>query len=266
MAEIDEDQGSTIGERLRQAREAKGVSLDEVAAQTRIPVRHLQHIETGDWEALPAITYSIGFVRSYGNAVGLDGSALGAELRQQLGGARRPAGPTPEYYEPADPARVPPRWLAITAALIGALLVIGYLVFRSGVDDGEQTVAAQEQPAPQPGPGPAQPAPQPPQNLAGQPVSLTAVGPVWLRISDGGRTIIERTLPAGETMQVPAGAQNPVLRVGAPEALRVTVGQTAIPQLGPSGQPVGNVSLKAEDLAARAQGGGSPQPGQPPAQ
>jgi transcriptional regulator with XRE-family HTH domain len=266
MAEMDLDQDLPIGERLRAARETKGLSLDEVAGQTRIPVRHLQHIESGDWDALPAATYSVGFVRSYGNAVGLDGAALGAELRQQLGGARR-AGPVSEYYEPADPARVPPKWLAITAALIAAALIVGYLVFRSGVDDGGETVAAEPQSrVAQPVPRPAQPALQP-QNLAGQPVVLTAVGPVWLRISEqGGRTIVERTLAAGETLQVPAGVERPVLRVGAPESLRITVGQTAIPQLGPGGQPIGNVSLRPEDLAARAQGGGLPQPAQPPAQ
>jgi cytoskeleton protein RodZ len=266
---MDEDRVDTedlpIGERLRLAREAKGVSLDEVASQTRIPVRHLQHIENGQWEALPAITYSIGFVRSYGNAVGLDGPALGGELRQQIGGARR-AGPTPEYYEPADPARVPPRWLAITAAVIAVLLIGGYLLFRSGLDDGspaQQAKAPSDQTAP--AQQPQSQAPAQPQSAAGQPVVLTAQGPVWLRVSDGGRTIMERTMAAGETYQVPADAQQPTLRVGAPEALRITVGQTAIPPVGPSGRPIGNVSLRAEDLAARAQGGAPPQPGQPPA-
>ena len=264
MAEMDQANDPPIGERLRQAREAKGVSLDEVASQTRIPVRHLQHIEQGEWDALPAATYSVGFVRSYGNAVGLDGAALGAELRLQLGGARARTGTISEYYEPADPARVPPKWLAITAGLIAALLIVGYLVFRSGVDDGRETSAAAEQKAP--APPPAQPTPQP-QNLAGQPVVLTAIGPVWLRITEagGGGVIVERTLAAGETLQVPATAQNPVLRVGAPESLRITVGQTVIPQLGPAGQPIGNVSLRAEELAARAQSG-SPQQAQPPAQ
>jgi transcriptional regulator with XRE-family HTH domain len=265
MAEMDQDPDVSIGERLRVAREAKGVSLDELANQTRIPVRHLQHIESGDWDALPATTYSVGFVRSYGNAVGLDGSALGVELRQQLGGGVRQAGPVPAYYEPADPARVPPKWLAITAAAIAVLLLVGYLLWRSGIDETPQP-APQEQatPAPQ-GQGPAQPAAQQP-NLAGQPVVLTAIGAVWLRVSDAaGGTVAERTLAAGETFQVPANVERPMLRVGAPEALRVTVGQTVIPQLGPSGQPIGNVSLRAEDLAARAQGG-SPQPAQPPAQ
>lgn len=264
MAEMDQEQDLPIGERLRLAREAKGVSLDELAGQTRIPVRHLQHIEQGAWDALPAATYSVGFVRSYGNAVGLDGAALGAELRQQLGGARR-AALVSEYYEPADPARVPPKWLAITAAVIAVLLVLGYLVFRSGVDDNGNAVAHEEQKgAPQAAPR-TTPAPQP-QNLAGQPVVLTATAPVWLRITQsGGAVVVERTMAAGEAYQLPSGLDRPMLRVGAPEALRVTVGQTAIPQLGPSGQPIGNVSLLAEELAARAQSGAPAQPTPPPA-
>jgi cytoskeletal protein RodZ len=267
MAEMDQDQGLPIGERLRIAREAKGLSLDEVASQTRIPVRHLQHIESGDWEALPATTYSVGFVRSYGNAVGVDGSALGAELRQQLGGASRPAGPVAAYYEPADPARVPPKWLAITAAVIGLLLIAGYLLFRSGIDDAPETVASEQKAPEQATSSAAQPQAPQPQSLAGQPVVLTATAPVWLRISqEGGGTVMERTMAAGETYQLPANLQRPVLRVGAPEALRVTVGQTAIPQLGPSGQPIGNVSLLPDELAARARAGGPPQPAQPPAQ
>lgn len=265
MAEMDQDQFPqlSIGERLRQAREAKGVSLDDVASQTRIPVRHLQHIEAGDWDALPAVTYTIGFVRAYGNAVDLDGAALGAELREQIGGRRNSAS-VPEYYEPADPARVPPKALAIAAAVIALLLIVGYLIFRSGVDDGPGAAEAPaEAPVEQPG-QPAQPQQPTPQSAAGQPVTLTATGQVWLRVSEqGGGTITERTLNPGETYQVPPDARQPVLRVGAPEALRVTVGQTALPQLGPSGQPIGNISLRPEDLMARAQGAPAGAPAAP---
>src|SRR4028118_1190572 len=90
MAETqDQLLGSTIGERLRAAREDKGISLEDIARQTRIPIRHLQHIERSEWDSLPAATYSVGFARSYANSVGLDGAAVGAELRELLGGARR---------------------------------------------------------------------------------------------------------------------------------------------------------------------------------
>ena len=75
---LDEEQielePAPAGERLRLAREEKGLSLEDVAAQTRIPQRHLASIETGDWDNLPAPTYTIGFAKSYASAVGLDRS------------------------------------------------------------------------------------------------------------------------------------------------------------------------------------------------
>ena len=112
-----------VGDRLRAAREAKGMSLDDVARSTRVPTRHLQHIERGEWDSLPAITYSVGFARSYAKAVGLNGSEVGAELRAQLGGGS--SGASASSYEPADPARVPPRTLAIVVAVMAILLVAG---------------------------------------------------------------------------------------------------------------------------------------------
>ena len=257
--------GNSIGDRLKTAREAKGLSLDDVATQTRIPIRHLQHIEREEWDALPAPTYCVGFVRSYANTIGLDGAELGRELRDQLGGTRTRA-PAPEYFQPADPARVPPRSLAIVAGILAIVLIAGYLIWRGSLDDGEQstsvTVPVPAATAPAADARPAAPQAQP-QQLAGQPVTLAATAPVWVRVYEqGGATLMERTMAAGETYQIPATARQPMLRVGAPEALRVMVGQTAIPQLGPAGRPVGNVSIRAEDLAARLQGQASPP--QPP--
>ena len=238
MADIDQVQDSElpIGERLRQAREAKGLSLDEIAGRTRIPVRHLQHIESGDWDALPAITYSVGFVRSYANDLGLDGTALGAELRDQLGGARRPGVMSEQYYEPADPARVPPRWLAIAAAAIAVLLIAGYLICRSGIDDGREK--AQPAPSAQTGQAQTKAQPQPvaaPQDPTGQPVVLTASEEVWLRIYEaGGAEIIRRHAAPGERYGCPPAPSRRSFCTGRPNVLRVTVGNSEIPPLGPA--------------------------------
>ncbi|MFN3727295.1 MAG: helix-turn-helix domain-containing protein [Allosphingosinicella sp.] len=276
MAEAEYDYesgGNSVGQRLREAREARGLSLEEVAAQTRIPIRHLRSIEDGKYEELPALTYTVGFGRNYANAVGLDGAEIGRELRDQLGGAQRGSTISTEYYAPPDPARVPSRPLAWIAGVLALVLIAGYLIWRSqlgSADEAAEAPAVQQQ-APQPQPQQQQPpAQQQPASLAGQPVTLTATGQVWLRVyEEGGASIVERTLQAGETYQVPATATRPMLRVGAPEALRVTVGQTAIPQLGPSGQPVGGVSLRPEDLAQRLQqpapagAAPAPQPGAP---
>lgn len=260
MSEEDPGSVSTIGERLKAAREAKKLSLADVASQTRIPIRHLQHIEDGEWNALPAPTYSIGFARSYANAVGLNGNAIGAELREEIG-ATRPAQDTqPAYYEPADPARVPPRSLAFIAGIIAVLLIAGYAIWRTTSVGGSEVdpVAAVEEPVPQPGFGAGQR--QPPRQAvpATGPVVLTATDEVWLRVYESsGAQLFEGILQAGQRYEVPATAQAPQIRTGRPQALRVTVGSTEIPPLGAPETTIDDVSLLPADLAARV-GQGAP--------
>ena len=263
-----------IGERLKQAREAGGMSLEDVANRTRIPIRHLQHIEKGEWDALPAPTYSIGFARSYANVVGLNGSEIGAELREELGtGHARAAAPAAGYYEPADPARVPPRSLALIAGAIALLLVLGYAIWRSGVVDDSDIDQAEvasietplEEPQPvAPGAVPGQPAALPAAAASG-PVVLTATDDVWLRVyeSGGGARLFESTLKAGERYTVPSTAQKPEILTGRPNALRVTVGSQEIPVLGPPERTISDVSRLPADLLARLQPAG--QPGATPA-
>jgi len=271
MADIDQDQlePRSVGERLRLAREAKGLSLEDVARQTRIPLRHLEHIEREEWDALPAITYSVGFARSYANTIDLDGAEIGAEVREQLGGTR-PGGTTAApYYEPADPARVPPRSVAIAAIVIALLLGIGYMIWRSSaVDDGSPADVAitQSEEAPAAAPRPVQPAVKAPPPTNGA-VVLTAAEDVWLRIDQagGGEALYMGILKAGQSYQVPAGAQAPRLRTARANVLKDSVGGAQVPPLGPPETTISNVSLTASDLLARAQGGAAPPPATPPA-
>ena len=256
MADRVHDQGHrTVGDRLRVAREAKGQTLQELALQTRIPIRHLEHIERGEWDSLPAATYSVGFARSYAQSVGLDPSEIGGEVRQQLGLSRSATGPVTAQYEPADPARVPPRSVALITAAIAIVAVIAFLIWQSSaVDDPTPEPQIVEAPvaAPKAAPaGPAAPSPAP----ASGPVVLTAIEDVWLRIEEagGGAALYQGTLKAGERYEVPAGAQAPQLRTGRAQSLRVTVGETVMPQLGPPDRTVSKVSLRAADLVARLQ-------------
>jgi cytoskeleton protein RodZ len=256
QATSDEFRPLSIGERLQQAREARGLRLEDVASQTRIPIRHLQHIEREEWDALPAATYCVGFVRSYANTVGLDGAELGRELRDRLGGTRSRA-PAPEYYRPADPARVPPRSLAVIAGLLALVLIVGYAIWRSTLDGDEAPTVASAPQAEAPAATPSRPAPAPPQPqaLAGQPVALVATEEVWLRISDGGASLFQGILAPGQSFTVPATAQRPVIRTGRPQVLRASIGGRDLGPLEPVERTIADVSLRPEDLAARLQGG-----------
>ena len=257
MSDYDEgeDRFVSIGERLRRAREGRAMSLDDIASQTRIPMRHLQHIELEEWDALPAPTYAIGFTRNYANAVGLDGAAIANELRDQIGGPRRRA-PAPEFYEPADPARVPPRSLVIIVIIIAILLVGGYVLWRNtlGADSAPEPVA--EAPAENGEAAADNGQAAAPQDLTGQTVTLTALGDVWLGVTDGagGASLYSGILTTGQTFTVPATATRPLLRTGRPQMLRASAAGRDLGLIGPEERTVDNVSLLPQDLAARAAG------------
>jgi len=253
MAELEQVDtvANPIGDRLKAAREAQGLHLDDIAAKTRVPIRHLLHIEKGEWDQLPALTYSIGFARAYATAVGLNAAEIGTELRSQLSSTKVP---TPAYYEPADPARVPPRWLALVAAVVAIVLVAGYFVWRSDALSGGQEPVAEAPPAADTAPAPpadegqAQAAPA----AAGGPVVLTATDDVWVRVYEaGGPRLYEATMKAGDRYEVPASAARPQIVTGRPNALQVMVGSTRIPPLGPPEKSVADVSLLAADLLGR---------------
>lgn len=65
-------QFASIGGELRISREKAGLSLEDVSAQLRISVRHLENIESGDRDRLPGSTYLLGFVRSYAKLLKLN--------------------------------------------------------------------------------------------------------------------------------------------------------------------------------------------------
>jgi cytoskeletal protein RodZ len=276
------DGPATVGARLRAAREARGQSLEEIGRQTRVPVRHLVQIEDGRLEGLPAAPYSAGFVKAYARAVDLDPVALSQEFRAELAEAAHVA-PRLAYepYEPADPVRLPPRLLAIVAAAIALLLLVGYGIMRSGMLTGEgpetraqlaahgettPEIATTETQQGEPLLQPAAPSPTPATTPAQAPVlasaptpapvggavQLAAIQDTWLKISErNGPTLFMGILHKGQTYDVPATAADPVVRTGRPEGLAVTVGGRAVASLGRPARTISNVSLKAGALLTR---------------
>ena len=272
MAENNDDdddiiQTSSVGERLKVAREQKKLSLEDVADQTRIPLRHLQNLEAGDWSNLPAPTYTIGFAKSYASAVGLDRTEIGDDLRAEMGGQRFESGGNAEVFEPADPARTMPRWLVLSTigAIVLLVVIMTWLNNRSLEPDATET-AAPEVAATAPArnaPAASQPAPQPGQSTSG-PVVLTATEPAWIQITDGGRTLFSGELAAGQSFTVPQDAAAPLLKAGKPEALRVTVGSATAPPVGTPGRVASDVSLAPADLMRGGTAASPPAPSAPP--
>ncbi|MGP7795710.1 helix-turn-helix domain-containing protein [Sphingomonas sp. CLY1604] len=248
------------GERLRDARDSRGLSLAEVAARTRVPQRHLEALEAGDYTALPSPTYAMGFSKAYARAVGVDEVAIAQDVRRELDrlGPRQP-----EYvpYETADPARVPSRGVAALGVGIAlAVLILVGLWYGTGLFRPQTSAPADEvvvaqtiAPKPTPAASPAAP--------TGGEVVLTANDEVWLRVYDAdNKTLYLGTMKPGERFVVPAGANDPKINVGRPDKLAVTLNGSAIPPLGDGSRAIKDVRVSGPAIAARLAGQPAPTP------
>ena len=242
---VDDEPGAgidTVGQRLRAAREAKGLTIEDVASSTRIPTRHLQTLEDSEWDKLPAATYSIGFAKNYATAVGLDRAEIADQLRAEMG-SELPAHyttATPENFEPLDSDRSMPKGLVI-GALIALVIVISLFTWLSNRElagNDAATEAAIDNLALAGTPAP----------VAQGTVVITANEAAWIEVRDGATILIEEELAPGQSFEVPATATAPMLTTAKPEALRISVGTGDAPAVGPSGERVANVSLLGPDL------------------
>ncbi|MFW2851784.1 helix-turn-helix domain-containing protein [Sphingomonas sp. TX0543] len=242
-----------VGERLRIARDAQGMTLAEIAARTRVPQRHLEAIENGGYASLPSPTYAVGFARAYARAVGEDEVAIARETREEVARLGRPVAQY-QPYEIADPARVPSRGVVIVAAGIAlAVIVLAVLWFAVGKWRSDNDHAA---PGAAPAVAVAVPAAQPSAAVPAQAhVTLTASDDVWLRVYDADdKSLYLGTMKAGDRFDVPADAKDPKINVGRPDKLTVTLNGSALPPLGDGSRPIKGVAVSASALAARVAG------------
>ena len=261
-AEGEEPIPMTAGERLRVAREAANMSLEDVATTTRIPTRHLASLEAGEFSKLPAPTYSVGFARSYAAAVGLDRNEIGEQVRAEIGGTRL-APHQAEQFEPMDPKRTMPRWLIVAAiAAIALVALLATWLNNRSMNAPDNVSAIEAAPVDTAAAAPAATVP-----VTTQSVSIAATGDAWVQIKDGATLLKEGVMKAGEKFDIPPTATAPKLTTGKAEALTISVGTKAVAQVGPSATKVRDVSLLPADLlrGPAVAAAPTPKPAPPPA-
>lgn len=90
----------TLGEKLRQAREERGISISEVAEQTRISGHYLESIENDDYRTLPGGIFNKGFVKSYAKYVDIDEQEALRDYAQIMAAADMSTGEDLKVYKP----------------------------------------------------------------------------------------------------------------------------------------------------------------------
>lgn len=75
----------SIGEKLRKAREKKNLTLEDIEEVTKIRVRFLSALEREDWENLPETPYTLGFLKSYCQALDLKSEPILSQFKKERG-------------------------------------------------------------------------------------------------------------------------------------------------------------------------------------
>jgi hypothetical protein len=122
----DEVAAEPIGAYLSRQRRLRGIGLDELARTTCIPLRSLERLESGAFDATPD-GFARGFVRTVAVALGLDPDDAVSRMLPEARPGARPR--TPPFVEPNP-------WLGVVIAALGlAALVVVLVEGRTGPPD-----------------------------------------------------------------------------------------------------------------------------------
>lgn len=135
-----------FGERLRREREMRGISLNEISESTKISRRHLEALESEDFDALPGGVFNRGFVRAYAHFVGIDEEQAVADYNAVGHEQAPPPDQFPlEVHDKPDrelnPRRSPIPMILAVAALLGFIAVV-WMRSRGHQSEAGKNVAA----------------------------------------------------------------------------------------------------------------------------
>ena len=256
----------SFGEDLRFEREARGITLEDISASSRISVHLLEAIERDEFDRLPGGLFNVSFVRQYASVVGLNEDEVVDRFGKATSGDpdRLPAFATPLAAEGEDPGELAARLaegltdhlrrnsvlLSASLGLFGLVLLL-LSVFYSPNESAQQADADSsyesarrvelEHRSVSPVPGresgapPAKPSLSSAKQAVALQVGLQVIDTVWVRATKDGRLAWEYTLRAGQKKLITA-QESIALIVGNAGGVELTLNGQAVPPIGERGQ------------------------------
>ncbi len=268
-AESPIDGTARVGMELRQVREQLGWPLPDMAATLRIRLPYLEAIERGDLSTLPGVAYQTGFIRTYAQALGLDGDEILRRFRAE--GSSFAAKAHLSFLAPIPDRAVPTGAIVLLSVI---LVLAGYgLWYRHTAAQARLAAAIPSVPtelaplAVPPKPPTTSPPVTPPTTAAvsaplSPPVAAPAVTPPavvaapptpdlviqasaddWVEVQDAkGNILFSKVLHAGDSWPVP-DLPGLVMTVGNAGATIISNNGKASAPLGNPGVPLHNYQL-----------------------
>jgi len=211
---------------LRQAREAQGLSLHDLAGNLRMGEEQLAALEAGDRANLPEAVFVKAMVRRVAGKLGVEANALImglGDLDQERPNPQSPSGRSiapPRSTSQASPTpQHRPRWLGLAtlSGLIAIAAVIAWLISLNRITPEPSTAA---QPSEATAVEPPTP-PQPPSAVST--VTVTSQEPSWLVIRNAkGAILFEGMLKTSTTLRGERGLE---IYAGRPDLVKVSTGE-----------------------------------------
>ncbi len=224
---------ATLGQQLKQSREEKGISLQEIAESTHISIRFLQAIENDAYDVLPGGVFNRAFVRKFARQVGFDEEQavnLYQEQWQEQGGeperGYQLGVDEPDFRQSSGNGLL----LSFVALLvIGSLAYLAYQYFTPAVTPSatpEATASPSSNLPGSPTPGDtASPTPSPtPEAPSGaMRVQLTAPDEeVWLKVKPDGKEAEQMLLQPGQSREFDV-SEAIILSIGRVQSLKIAI-------------------------------------------
>ncbi|MFZ1413127.1 MAG: RodZ domain-containing protein [Defluviicoccus sp.] len=200
---------NTVGALLRRAREERGQSVPAVARDLCMRPGYIEAIETGRLDALPTITYAVGYVRAYAAHLGFDGDRVAQRFRAETGANDQQH--ELSFRLPPAHGELPKAAVLLVGGLIALAAYSGWYFYAST----ETAVVRQVQPVPERFTAwlwKEQPAGMPAavENAVGQaeplPIAVAVVSPASAPAAADGQP---KAVPAQADSSAPAGEADP---------------------------------------------------------
>lgn len=225
-----------VSNMLKEARLAKGLSLEDAEAATSIRKLYLEAVEQGEFDKIPGDVFTKGIIRTYGNFLGLNGPDLVNIYKAQNSGLSKEA-VAPQPIRMVEKISISPQikpervssgnWLSYVVVLALVIIVAGGIAWFMNTDSS-QNIAAE----------------QPSQQTAAATTEQTAPKPVydgvnlelkcvtdrcWMEVTSDGEIVYSGIMQAGQQQSFKA-KENISVHYGNIGAMQITVNGETLPK------------------------------------
>ena len=235
---------TNFGATFKRARESKGISIEQIAGETRISARFLLAIEAEEFHVLPGGIFNRGFIRAYAEKVGLDTDQALADYERLVN--------IPEATEAPATATAPPakrRRPLYPVAIAGVILLIAIVYLGTRESSNTKQIAsppaapppasapsATPSPPPAPEPAPAVPEPEPPAPAEALRIDIQVKETTWIKVYADGKTVNPGEILEPGTTRHFAAQDSIILSTGNAGGLLLKINDIPAKELGQRGE------------------------------